>query len=160
MALKLHEKLTRLPWNNYWSQYKCHDRNQNPKMASCKQLDHNDKCILHKQKWETPVNASPFRLYPSRLQNILPSKGKEKRYKDTHQIVKQSAALETIHTLQSELDWLHIYTDGSLSDKNWNAGVGIKWKLFKLFTIWTTQHALWWRAKNNEYFVQSEYYFS
>ena len=38
----------------------------------------------------------------------------------------QKEALETIHTLQSEYEWLHIYADGSLSDKTGNAGVGIQ----------------------------------
>jgi hypothetical protein len=32
------------------------------------------------------------------------------------------AALKTINTLHPEQDWLHIYTDGSLTDRNGNTG--------------------------------------
>jgi hypothetical protein len=41
------------------------------------------------------------------------------------QVVMKLAALETIHTLHSEQDWLFIYTVGSLADRNGNAGAGI-----------------------------------
>ena len=41
----------------------------------------------------------------------------------------KQAALETIHTLYPQEEWIHIYTDGSLLNKNENAGAGIYCKL-------------------------------
>jgi hypothetical protein len=51
------------------------------------------------------------------------------------------ADLETIHMLYPEWDGLHIsiYTDGSLRDKNGNAGEGIYCKLF-IFYLTTCHH--------------------
>ena len=47
----------------------------------------------------------------------------------------QSAVLETIHTLYPEQYWLHIYTDGTLTESNGKAGTGagIHCKLFSFY---------------------------
>jgi hypothetical protein len=50
------------------------------------------------------------------------------------------AASETVNTLQPEQDWLHIYTDGSLTDRNGNVGAGIYCKLLS-FYLSPTRHA-------------------
>ena len=42
-------------------------------------------------------------------------------------------ALETIHTLYPDSEWLHLYTDGSLYDTETSAGAGIHCKLFDLY---------------------------
>jgi hypothetical protein len=49
-------------------------------------------------------------------------------------------ALETIHTLYTDQDSLHIYTDGSLTDKNGKAGARSYCKLFS-FHLSFKQHA-------------------
>jgi hypothetical protein len=49
---------------------------------------------------------------------------------ETYQVIMKPAALETMHTLYPEQDWLHIYTDDSLTDRNGNAGAGIQCKLY------------------------------
>jgi hypothetical protein len=61
----------------------------------------------------------------------------KKKYTD--QAVIKPAGLETIHTLgrYSERDWLHIYKNDSLTDKNGNAGEGIHCKPFSFYlTLW------------------------
>jgi ribonuclease HI len=47
----------------------------------------------------------------------------------------QSAVLETIHTLYPQQYWLHIYTHGTLTENNGNAGAGagIHCKLFSFY---------------------------
>jgi ribonuclease HI len=50
------------------------------------------------------------------------------------------AALEAIHTLYPEEEWLHIYTDGSLTEKNGYVRVEIYCKLFS-FYLSLGQHA-------------------
>jgi hypothetical protein len=50
------------------------------------------------------------------------------------------AAIEAIHTLYPEEEWLHIYTDGSLTEKNGNVRVVIYCKLFS-FHLSLGQHA-------------------
>jgi ribonuclease HI len=50
------------------------------------------------------------------------------------------AALEAIYTLYPEEEWLHIYTDGSLTEKNGNVRAGIYCKLFS-FYLSLGQHA-------------------
>jgi hypothetical protein len=44
----------------------------------------------------------------------------ELKKRDTDRSVVRLAALEAIHTLYPEEEWLHIYTDGSLTEKNGN----------------------------------------
>jgi hypothetical protein len=53
--------------------------------------------------------------------------------RDTDRSVMRLAALEAIHTLYPEEEWLHIYTDGSLTEKNGNIGAGSYCKLFSFY---------------------------
>jgi hypothetical protein len=46
----------------------------------------------------------------------------EVKKKIIEQTVKKLAVLTTIHTTHPEKDWLHAYTDISLTDKNGNVG--------------------------------------
>jgi hypothetical protein len=50
--------------------------------------------------------------------------------RDVDQAVMKLAALETVHTIYPEQDRLHIYTDGSVTDKKGNVGAGIHCSLF------------------------------
>jgi ribonuclease HI len=43
------------------------------------------------------------------------------------------AALEAIYSLYREEEWLHIYTDGSLTEKNGNVRAGIYFKMFSFY---------------------------
>jgi ribonuclease HI len=49
-------------------------------------------------------------------------------------------AIEAIYTLYPEEEWLHIYTDGSVTEKNGNVGAGNYCKLFS-FYLSLGQHA-------------------
>jgi hypothetical protein len=51
---------------------------------------------------------------------------------DTDHLVMQLAVLDTVHSLHPERDWLHIYTDGSLTNRNGNRA-GILCKLFRFY---------------------------
>jgi ribonuclease HI len=64
----------------------------------------------------------------------------ELKKRDTHQSVMRLAALEAVYTLYPEEDWLHIYTDGSLAEKNGNVRAGIYCKSFS-FYLSLGQHA-------------------
>jgi ribonuclease HI len=50
------------------------------------------------------------------------------------------AALEAVHILYPEEEWLHIYADSSVTEKNGNVRAGIYWKLFS-FCLSLGQHA-------------------
>jgi hypothetical protein len=51
----------------------------------------------------------------------------------TDQSVMRLATIEAIYTLYPEEEWLHIYTDGSLTEKNGNVGAGNYGKLFSFY---------------------------
>jgi hypothetical protein len=64
----------------------------------------------------------------------------ELKKRDTDLSVMRLAALEEIYTLYPEEEWLHIYTDGSLTEKNGNVRAGMYCKLFS-FYLSLGQHA-------------------
>jgi hypothetical protein len=64
----------------------------------------------------------------------------ELKKRDMNRSVMRLAALEAIYTLYPEEEWLHIYTDGSLTEKNGNVRAGIYCKLFS-FYLSLGQHA-------------------
>jgi hypothetical protein len=64
----------------------------------------------------------------------------ELKKRDVARSVMRLAALEAIYTLYPEEGCLHIYTDGSLTEKNGNVGAGIYCKLFS-FYLSLGQHA-------------------
>jgi ribonuclease HI len=128
MALLLYEKLTRLPYDNYWSQYKYRDRNlktQNGFMQKVTPL--RQKYSLQAEPEKLLLPLCPLHYIEVDYKTDLLQEVKKK---DTDQAVMKLAALETIRKLYPEKDWLHIYTDGSHTDKNGNAGAGIHCKLF------------------------------
>jgi hypothetical protein len=57
----------------------------------------------------------------------------ELKKRNTDQSVMRLAALEGIYTLYPEEEWLHIYTDDSLTEKNGNVRAGIYCKLFSFY---------------------------
>jgi hypothetical protein len=57
----------------------------------------------------------------------------EIKKRDTDKVVMKLAAVQTIHTLYLEQDWLHICMDGSLTDRSRNAGARIQCKLFSFY---------------------------
>jgi hypothetical protein len=138
MALILYEKLTHLPYSNYWSQYKYQDINlKTPDGFIQKMAPINQEQIPQAEPEKLllplcPLNCSKADYKTHFLQEI------KKRYTD--QAVMKLAALETIHTLYPEQDWLHIYMDGSITGRNRNAGAGIHCKLFS-FYLSLGQHA-------------------
>jgi hypothetical protein len=138
MALILHEKLTRLPYNNYWSKHKCQDRNFKThngfiqKMAPLiqkhiSQAEHEKLLLLL-----CPLNYIEADYKIDLLQEI--------KERDIDEVLMKPAALGTIHTLYREQNWLHIYTDGSATNRNGNAAAGIHCKLFS-FYLSLGQHA-------------------
>jgi ribonuclease HI len=59
----------------------------------------------------------------------------ELKKRDTDRSVMRLAALEAIYTPYPEEEWLHIYTDGSLTEKIGNVGAGIYCKLFSIYLL-------------------------
>ncbi|XP_042906797.1 uncharacterized protein [Parasteatoda tepidariorum] len=52
----------------------------------------------------------------------------------TNDQVLKSIALETLHLLYPENEWLHIFTDGSRLAEGTNAGAGVSCNLFSFYT--------------------------
>jgi hypothetical protein len=127
MALILHEKLTRLPHNNYWTQYKCHDRNlktQNGFMQKVTPLWQNYSLHTEPERLLLPLCPLDYTEIDYKTDLL-----QEVKKKDKDHTVMKLAALETIHMQYPEWDWLHIYAVGSLTYKNGNAGAGVHCKL-------------------------------
>jgi hypothetical protein len=61
------------------------------------------------------------------------------------------AMLETIDALYPEKDWLHIYTESSLTDKKGNVGVGVHCKLFSFCLAPGQQATHFDRDRSNEH---------
>jgi hypothetical protein len=82
----------------------------------------------------------------------------EVKEKDAHQAVPKLSVLETTHTLYPEPDRMHMYTDGSVTDKNRNAGAGIRCKLLSFYlTLGTTCQSLRWRARSTECCINASF---
>jgi ribonuclease HI len=138
IALILYEKLTCLPYNNFWSHCKYRDRNlktQNGFMQKIVPL-----CEKYSPQAEPEKLLLP--LYPLNCIGVDYKLDllQELKKRDMDRSVMRLAALEAIYNVYPEEEWLHIYTDGSLTEKNGNIRVRIYCKLFS-FYLSLGQHA-------------------
>jgi hypothetical protein len=131
MALILYEKLTHLPQNKYCSHYKYGDRNlktQNGFMQKIATL--REKHIPKTQPVKLLLLLCPLIYIEVDYKlNLL----QELNIRGTDQSVMGLATTEAIYTFYPEEEWLHIYTDGSLTEKNGNVGAGNYGKLLSFY---------------------------
>ena len=128
IALTQYEKLIRMPYENYWNKYRSTERNlktQDGYIQTIKALRLKDLTKSKPEKLLLPISPLEYQVIPYRL-NLIHNINK---IESSPQEMKL-AALETIHTLYPQTEWLHIYTDGSLLNKNGCAGAGVSCKLF------------------------------
>jgi len=130
-AVLLHEKLLRIPGDQYWKTYENKPRNlkkQNgfiQKVTGIKtELEIKSKRQpLHQRR--NPVDVEQSECYLHLQQNIL--KGETGTDKLRH------LALETMNTRYPPDKWLHIFTDGSQMDGHINVGAGLYCELFSCY---------------------------
>jgi hypothetical protein len=109
MTLILYEKLIRLPHSNCWYHYKLRQKSQNSKWLHTKNSTIMRKVHSSGRNRKTSVTSLSLKLYWSRYKlNLL----QELKKRDTDQSVMKLAALEAVHILYPEEEWLHIYIDG------------------------------------------------
>ena len=95
----------------------------------------NSKCLRIKQCKQNLNYSLPLRPLDYINVDYKTDPLQEVQKKNADQAVVQSAVLETIHILYPEQYWLHIYTDGTLTENNGKAGAGagIHCKLFSFY---------------------------
>ena len=129
-ALKLHEKLIRLPSKPCW-----------PHPTETRRLKTQDGFLekVHKytEKYNiqlTPENL-PFPDNPTQLVQIVYELELTEHHKkaDTSPLILLSSALETLNHRYPESEWLHVFTDGSRRASDGFTGAGVYCKLFQSY---------------------------
>jgi hypothetical protein len=131
MALILYEKLTRLPQNKYCSHYKYQDGNLRTQNGFMQKIaPSREKHIPKTQPVKLLVLLCPLIYigvhYKLDLQQKLNKRG-------TDQSVMGLATIEAIYTLYPEEEFLHIFKECSVIEKNGNVGAGNYGKLFSFY---------------------------
>ena len=132
-AVLLHEKLLRIPGDQYWKTYENKPRNLKPQNEFIQQVTEiktkfeikSQHQPLHQRR--NPVDVEQVECYLHLQQNTV--KGEIGTDTLGH------LALETMNTRYSPDKWLHIFTDGSQVDGYINAGAGTYCELFSCYII-------------------------
>jgi hypothetical protein len=123
----LHEKLLRIPGDQYWKIYPNKPRNLKTQNRFIHRvIEIKTSGIKSKpqplNQWRNPVDVEPVEYYLHLQQNII--KGEI----DTETL--RHLALETVNTKFPQDRWLHVFTDGSQMDGYINSSAGIYCKFF------------------------------
>lgn len=145
LALLQYEKLIRLPNHNQWVKYKESCNNNNTRQLKT-QISFIQKVEEIKLQYHLPEVAAEKFIFPispillPQLQYQLDITDNYKKSK-TDPSIMRATALETINLRYPEDQWVHIYTDGSLMEKEGNVGVGIYSKIFCFYQTLGPHHS-------------------
>ena len=127
----LHEKLLRIPGNQYWKTFVNKPRNLKTQNGFIQKVTEIKTKFEIKSKPQTlpqrrnPVDIEPVECCLHLQQSIVKGEiGTE---------TLRHLALETMNTRNPQDKWLHIFTDGSQIDGYINAGAGIHCELFSCY---------------------------
>jgi len=130
-AVLLHEKLLRIPGDQYWKTYKNKPRNlkmQNGFIQKVKEIKTKYEIKSTPQplyQWRNPADIEQIECYLLLQQSII--KG------ETGTETLRHLALETMNTRYPQDKLLHIFTDGPQIDGYINAGADIHCELFSCY---------------------------
>ncbi|XP_035229636.1 uncharacterized protein LOC118201621 [Stegodyphus dumicola] len=127
-----YNRLTRLPNISFWREYDCnrvHNLITLKSFIQCIQGNAQYNVINDKAyEFLTRINPLEFMVLHVRLDLTL-----NVRKNDLCSTALHAIALETINTCYPPVEWLHIYTDGSLLDFTQGAITGIFCDLFSFY---------------------------
>lgn len=144
LALLQYEKLIRIPNHNQWIEYK-ESCNINSRQLKT-QISFIQKVEEIKLQYHLPEVAAEKFIFPlspiflPQLDYQLDITDNYKKCK-TDPSIMRATAIETISRRYPEDQWLHIYTDGSLMEKEGNVGMGIYSKIFCFYQTLGPYHS-------------------